>query len=173
MSTWTYTNIKGQSHSLTLVQGHSASTFSNFFSWETARPLEAKFHVEPRWDGGTKVCSNGHGQITKVAAMLIYGKNIHQYLDWHIICRSTYSMSINIHTMYSDRHTVCQLTYCMSIEIHPCMYADRHTVCWMTYSISTDIHGVYVDLHTVCQSTYYMSIEIHVLYVKRLLCLMG
>ena len=26
-------------------------TFSNFFSLETAWPIEAKFHVEPPWDG--------------------------------------------------------------------------------------------------------------------------
>ena len=31
MITWTYMNIKGQGQSLTLVQGHSDSTFSNFF----------------------------------------------------------------------------------------------------------------------------------------------
>ena len=34
-------------HSLTLVQGHSDSTFSNIFSLETARPTEVKLHVEP------------------------------------------------------------------------------------------------------------------------------
>ena len=28
------------------------------------------------WDGGTKVCSNGPGLMTKLAAMPIYGKNI-------------------------------------------------------------------------------------------------
>ena len=44
-------NINGQGHSLTLVQGHSYSTYSNFFSLETARLIEAKFHVEPPWDG--------------------------------------------------------------------------------------------------------------------------
>ena len=27
------------------------------------------------WDGGTKVCSNGPGHMTKMAAMPIYGKN--------------------------------------------------------------------------------------------------
>ena len=47
--------IKGQAYSLTLVPGHSDSTFSNFFSLETAGPMEAKFHVEPPWDGETKV----------------------------------------------------------------------------------------------------------------------
>ena len=46
----TYVNIKGQGHSLTFVQGHSDSTFSNFFCWETARPIDAKFHLEPLWD---------------------------------------------------------------------------------------------------------------------------
>ena len=69
-------NIKGQGHSLTLDQGHSDSTFSNFFSWETAGPIEAKCHVDPPWDGWTKVCSNGPGHMTKMATMPIYGKNM-------------------------------------------------------------------------------------------------
>ena len=30
-------------------------------SLETAGPIEAKFHVEPPWDGGMKDCSNGRG----------------------------------------------------------------------------------------------------------------
>ena len=51
-------------------------TFSNFFSLETARPIEAKFHVEPQWDGGMKGCSNGPGHITNMAAMPMYGKNL-------------------------------------------------------------------------------------------------
>ena len=51
------------------------STFSNSFSSETTKPIEAKFHMEPPWDGGTKVCSNGPGHMTKMAAMPIYGKN--------------------------------------------------------------------------------------------------
>ena len=38
------------------------------------RPIEAKFHVEPPWDGGTTY-SNGPGHMTKMAAMPIYGKN--------------------------------------------------------------------------------------------------
>ena len=49
-----YTNlcdIKGQGCSLTLVHGHSDSTFSSFFFLETAKPIEAKVHVEPPWDG--------------------------------------------------------------------------------------------------------------------------
>ena len=69
-------NIKGQGHSLTLDQGHSDSTFSNFFSWEIAMMIEAKFHVDPPWDGGTKVFSNGLGHMTKIATMPIYGKNM-------------------------------------------------------------------------------------------------
>ena len=62
-------NMKGQSNSLTLVQGHSDSTFSNFFFLETAWPIEAKLYVEPVWDGGTKVWSKGLGHMTKMAAM--------------------------------------------------------------------------------------------------------
>ena len=52
------------------------SAFSNIFSSETTEPIEAKFHVEPPWDRQTKVCSNGLGHMTKIAAMPIYGKNL-------------------------------------------------------------------------------------------------
>ena len=41
-------NIKCQGHLLTLLQGHLDSEFFNFFSLDTARPIEAKFHVEPQ-----------------------------------------------------------------------------------------------------------------------------
>ena len=36
-------------------RSRSDSTFSFFFFLETAWPIEAKFYVEPSWDGGTKV----------------------------------------------------------------------------------------------------------------------
>ena len=42
---------------------------SNIYSSETTGPIEAKFHMEPPWDGGTKVYSNGPGH------MPMYGKN--------------------------------------------------------------------------------------------------
>ena len=52
------------------------STISNIFSSETARPVKAKFYVEPAWEEGTKVYINGPGHMTKMAAMPIYGKNL-------------------------------------------------------------------------------------------------
>ena len=64
-------NIKGQGHSLTMAQGHSDSTFSNFFFLETARPIKAKFYVGPPWDEGTKFLSNHIGHMTKMATMPI------------------------------------------------------------------------------------------------------
>ena len=69
-------NIRGQGHSLTFVQVLSDSSVSNFFSLETARPIEAKFHVEPPLDGIMKVNTNGLCHMTKMAAMSIYGKNL-------------------------------------------------------------------------------------------------
>ena len=48
----------------------------NIFSSETAWPIKAKFYMEPPWEGGTKVCINGSGHMTKMAAMPIYGKNL-------------------------------------------------------------------------------------------------
>ena len=58
------------------VQGHSDSTFSNFFSIEIAKPIEAKFHVEPPWGEGNKVSTNGLCHMTKMTAMPIYVKNL-------------------------------------------------------------------------------------------------
>ena len=55
-------------------------TFSNIFSSATAWPIKAKFYVEPPWEGGTKVCINGPGHMTKMAAMPIYGKNLKNLL---------------------------------------------------------------------------------------------
>ena len=51
------------------------SQFSSISS-ETAWPIKVKFYVEPPWEGGTKVCINGLGHMTKMAAMPIYGKNL-------------------------------------------------------------------------------------------------
>ena len=52
----------------------SSSVRSHFqtSSW----PIKAKFYVEPPWEGGMKVCINGPGHMTKMAAMPIYGKNL-------------------------------------------------------------------------------------------------
>ena len=50
--------------------------FSNVFSSETAWPIKAKFYVEPPWERKTKVYKIGLGHMTKIAAMLIYGKNV-------------------------------------------------------------------------------------------------
>ena len=55
------------------------SIFSNIFS-ETTGPIEAKFYVGRPWVGGTIVCSNRPGQMTKVATMPIYGKNLKNLL---------------------------------------------------------------------------------------------
>ena len=41
------------------------SAFSNIFSSETTGLIEAKFHMEPPWEWGTKVCSNGLGHMTR------------------------------------------------------------------------------------------------------------
>ena len=38
----------------------------------TNQNVEDKFHMEPQWDGGTKVCSQGPGLMTRIAAMPIY-----------------------------------------------------------------------------------------------------
>ena len=54
----------------------SDSTFSNFFSLETAKPIEAKFYVESPWDEGMTVGTNGLCHMTKMATIPTYGKNL-------------------------------------------------------------------------------------------------
>ena len=48
----------------------------NDFSSETPGPIFFKLHVEPSVQGRLKICSNGHGPLTKMAAMPIYGKTL-------------------------------------------------------------------------------------------------
>ena len=67
-------NINGQGHSLTMVQGHSDSVFCKLRFLR--KPIDAKFHMEPPWDGRTKICSNGPDHKTNMAAMPIYGKTL-------------------------------------------------------------------------------------------------
>ena len=47
---------------------------SNVFSSETARPIKAKLYMKHTLEGGTKVCINGPGHLTKMAAMAINSK---------------------------------------------------------------------------------------------------
>ena len=54
------------------------SYLSKVFSSETTWPIRAKFYAEPPWEGGTKLCTNGPGHMTKIAAMPIYGKNLYK-----------------------------------------------------------------------------------------------
>ena len=65
-------NIKCQGHSLTLVQGHSDSTFSNYFSLETAKPTEAKFQVVLSRDGELNICSKRPGHMINMATSKIF-----------------------------------------------------------------------------------------------------
>ena len=51
------------------------STISNVFCSETTWPIEAKFFLQPPWQGVKEVYINGPGHMTKMDAMPIYGKN--------------------------------------------------------------------------------------------------
>ena len=50
-------------------------TVSNI-STKITGPIIIKYHVEPPWAEGAKICSNRPGNITNMAAMSIYGKNL-------------------------------------------------------------------------------------------------
>ena len=58
------------------VKAHTSlymNSMSNILFFETAWSINAKFHVEPPSDGGTKVYINSPGHMTKMAAITIYG----------------------------------------------------------------------------------------------------
>ena len=114
MSTWNFMNINGQCHALTFIHGHSDSTFSKFFSLETAMSVEAKFHVAPLWDEGMKVSINAVCHMTKMA-MAIYDTNLkkHSSLEpkggwpWNLVCGFSYSST----TKFVQMMTGLTLTY--------------------------------------------------------------
>ena len=70
--------------------------FSIFIFSKTAAAglIESKLHVEPLWDDRRKVCSWGFGQMIKIFAMPIYGKNSLKILlrtwkgrrSWNLVC---------------------------------------------------------------------------------------
>ena len=80
-----------------------------FFFLETAWPIEAKFYVEPPWDGETKFWSNGLYHMTKLAAMPIYGKNLKKSYSlepkgrwpWKLVCSIGYSSTTKLGQMKS------------------------------------------------------------------------
>ena len=67
--------------------------FLNIFSSETTGPIKVKFHMELPWDGGTKVCPNVPGHMTRKAAIPIYDKNLKKsspepkgQWPWNLVC---------------------------------------------------------------------------------------
>ena len=68
-------------------------TFSNIFSSETAWPIKAKFYDGPPCEGGTKVCINGPGHMTKMACpymaktlknLLLQNQKSYDLETWHV-----------------------------------------------------------------------------------------
>ena len=97
-----YMNLYEYQRSRSFIDLHPRSlrsTFSNFFSLETFRPVKAKFHVEPPWDRGMNVYTNGLCHMTNVAAMPIYDKNLKKSSSlepkgqwpWKLVCSIRYS----------------------------------------------------------------------------------
>ena len=68
-------NPRGLSASVPGLYTCIKSLLSIIFFSETAWPIKAKFYVEPPWEVEKKAYINGTGHMTKMPAMLIYGKN--------------------------------------------------------------------------------------------------
>ena len=62
--------------------------------------------MEPPWEGGTKVCINGPGHMTKMAATPIYGKNPSKiFSSWYL------ASGTHAHHMCSNGESGVILTY--------------------------------------------------------------
>ena len=89
--------------------------FSNDFSSETTGPVLTKFHLQHLGNRGYKVCSNGPGDMTKMASTIIYGKNLKKpspeppgWLLWNLICSIRW---LRYYQMCSDGDPRLTLTY--------------------------------------------------------------
>ena len=98
-------SAKGQSLRFTQIQHVQTSFFL-----ETAGLIEAKFHIELPWDGGTKVCSSGLGRMINMAAISIHGKNHKSssrepkgWWPWKLVCSIGYSST----TKFVQMMTLC------------------------------------------------------------------
>ena len=105
MSTWTFMNIKGQGHSLTFVQGHSDSTFSNFFAQKALGRLKPTFIWSLYVMWGMKMCSNVPGHMT----MPIHGEKLKKisfseprgWWPWNLVYSIGYSSTTNVFIWWS------------------------------------------------------------------------
>ena len=52
---------------------------------KTSWTIKAEFCVEPAWGVGKKVYINGTGHMTRIAAMLIYAKNLQKSFPTELI----------------------------------------------------------------------------------------
>ena len=82
---------------------------------------QSQISYEPPWDGGTKVCSNGPGHMTKMAAMPIYGKILKNLLlrnqkaddleSWYA------TLGVKYYQFYSSNGPELTLAYFMAKQI--------------------------------------------------------
>ena len=63
--------------------------------------------MELLWDGGTKVCSNGPGHMTKMAAMPIYGKNLKKSSSLEPKVKRLMTLKIGMHHQVLEYYQVC------------------------------------------------------------------
>ena len=126
-------NIKGQGHSLTLVQGHPDSTFSCFFSLETARLMKPDFMWSLHVMGNESEYTNGLCHMTKMASMPIYVKSLKKssslesksWWPWKLVCSIRCSsptkfvqmMTLGWHCPILWQGQIVRLCFCMGKKL--------------------------------------------------------
>ena len=100
----------------------------NIFFSKTAWPIKVNFHMEPPWDGGTKVCSNSPGHMTKVTALPICGKNLKKVFFSRTKRQTTFKVGmqhrvLEYYQVYSNYDPELTLTYFTAMSnLVPCAF---------------------------------------------------
>ena len=87
-------------------------TISNVFFSKTTLPIKVKFYMEPPWEGGTKVCINGLGHMTKMAAIPIHTlKNFSRTRSPMILKLGMQYLELKFYKVYINNNAGLTLTY--------------------------------------------------------------
>ena len=103
--------------------------------------------MELLWDGETKVCSNGLGQMTKMATMSIYGENLKKIFSE---TKRLMVLNLGMHHWVLEYYEVCSndepglnLTYSMArSNLVPYAFVEKGTT--MDFSETIVVYDVNV-----------------------------
>ena len=114
--------------------------------------------MESPWDGGTKLCSNGHGHMTKMATMPICGKNLKKssspepkgWWPWNLVCSIGCSKYFQFYSN-DDTFKNCFSTFLLWNQLMQIVGRTwLNLVTWTCGSWSEGQHDLYFKVQCFC-----------------------